>query len=204
MFTIKKENFHSKQFHVSIVNQSHLNCVLIFHLFGMEIRIRQPVKFWQCINSVEHLLQFGVLLCFSKCILIWLLFPLVFCADIWAKIRNSKNIFERQKKTENSVQNGTNCWNFIYPFGQKSHCVCAFFEPALPTDPISPRFQSACCNQTPCFFSAALVVHSRRTTFLFKFFRFTPHSDGVKRTGTFHKSQEKSTHMQIFSIAPEI
>lgn len=71
----------------------------------------------------------AVVFWFAKCILIWLLFPLVFCADIWAKIRNSKNIFERQKKTENSVQNGTNCWNFIYPFGQKSHCVCAFPSP---------------------------------------------------------------------------
>lgn len=99
-------------------------------------------------------------------------------------------------------------WNKLLEFyisiwPKVSLCLCVS-EPALPTDPISPRFQSACCNQTPCFFSAALVVHSRRTTFLFKFFRFTPHSDGVKRTGTFHNSQEKSTHMQIFSIAPEI
>lgn len=63
------------------------------------------------------------------------------------------------------------------------------------------RWRRCCCH---CRYFFLSIRSFRWTTFLFKFFRITRHSDGVKRTGTFRNSPEKSTHMQIFSIAPEI
>lgn len=125
---------------MSIVNQRHLNCVLIFYLFSMKIRIKQLSNFGNVQNSVVLNTCYNlVVLCSSKCILIWLLFPLVcfVCSSyqryITVKMFNSEQHFPKARKareeervSEKEKRKFPTKWNKLLEFYMYIHLAKVF------------------------------------------------------------------------------
>lgn len=167
----------------------------------------------------------------KKCILIWILFPAgIFVQKL--KTRNILKTFPKGEKTTTESKAGKKIhtkWNKLLEFYLSiwpkslllsilSHLWVRFRFVSLARTQFftfSTSVMQSDAMFQPFFFSLSIVrlllpfltlnpVHSDEQHFYSNSFRKTRHSDGVKRTGTFRNSPEKSTHMQIFSIAPEI
>lgn len=149
----------------------------------------------------------------------WFGYCIRWCFMQLLKSENSLNIFfssfekaKQQANKKESTQNRTNCWNFIYPFGFS--LVVAYTDPLPDPGSIFHIFsqRGAIRRHVSLFFChrcrwccrCCCSVHSDEQHFYSNSFAKLDILTVLNEQELFRNSQEKSTHMQIFSIAREI